>query len=46
MHQIVEAQNNILGDYNKKFSDFENRIALEMHTKFEKLIPMIDSLKN
>jgi hypothetical protein len=45
MHQIVDSQNNILGDYNKKFGDFENRILLEMHQKFEKLVPMIDGLK-
>lgn len=45
MHQIVEAQNNILGDYNKKFSDFENRILLEVQEKFTRLIPMLENLK-
>ena len=44
MHTVVENQNAVLGENNKKFNDFENRIAIQIQEKFEKLSPMIEEL--
>jgi len=46
MHQIVESQNRILGDYTKKFFDFENKIAVQIQDKFLKLMPLIEELNH
>jgi len=45
MHTVIENQNQVIGENNKKFNDFENRIAIQIQEKLEKLSPMIEELQ-